>query len=57
MILTVLVSTGCGAAENVEEKAPVKTVEEAGEAVEIPAAEETVKEPSEIFTPALTSLT
>lgn len=66
LALTVLVSTGCGAAENVEEKAPVETVEEAEEtpaaeaaeeAVEIPAPEETVKETSEILAPDPTDLT
>ncbi len=65
MALTVLVSTGCGAAENVEEKAPVKTVEEMeetpaeekkAETAEIPVAEKTVKETAEILAPDPTNL-
>lgn len=69
-LVAALVLAGCGAAENVEEKAPVETVEEAketptaeeteeaaGEAVETPTAEETVEETAEDLVPDPTNLT
>lgn len=71
-LVTALVLAGCGASENVEEKAPVETVEEAeetlaaeetagavedaGEADEIPAAEEAGEAP-ENLEPDPTNLT